>query len=118
MKLVLYDANGVIDIFDNLSGVSVRDNSVYWGNGRVEGISASFILLDDSVNISIGDQVTSEIEALDKKASLKQYLSHDELIAENEDLKKKLAKAEEDNITALLALTEVYEQLLALQTPK
>lgn len=85
MKIVIFEptTKEVIYIQEQVSNPEVTDNSITFEGGELAGISKSCILIDD---MEVGDSVTDEMIALDKKASYPKI----DLKKENADLKKQL----------------------------
>lgn len=116
MKLVLYDeTSGIVhDLYEGLEDVVVNGDNVTSKQIQLTSIPCSFIVLDDSVSVAVGDTITDQLRALDKSSAFS-YVDMKTLKAENDDLRQQLAQAEQDNLNTMLALTEVYEELLAVR---
>lgn len=96
MKIVIYDSQRIIDVIEGCEGVVVDGNNVTWQGGALEGINASFVVVDDSVDTSA---VTPELIAADQSANLKPHrVIVDERLAALEqrvaDLEQRIAALE------------------------
>lgn len=100
MKIVIVDSEyKVIDIYENCNNIVWQGDQLSWDYGTVPAQNA--LVLDDSVAVSLGDIVDP---SLDQKSQFKKLT-----------LEEENAKLKQDLLDTQLALTEVYEQLLALQ---
>jgi hypothetical protein len=81
MKLVIYDANKIVEVIENVVNPRVNENSVEWEGGSLSGINLPFLLLDEDAQVF--EEVTDQLISNDRKS---EFLKVD-LAKENADLK-------------------------------
>lgn len=80
MKLVIYDANKIVEVIENVVNPSVNENNVEWEGGSLSGINLPFLLLEDDVLL---DEISDQLISNDKKSEHQKI----DLAKENADLK-------------------------------
>lgn len=127
MQIILYDKDTkyVHEVIKGIQSPTVKDGDdglpcIEWTLGSLCGIKCGFIILErDETEVQEGATLSDDIIAQDYSSNCKpvDHLSalqqeNDQLKQQLEDAKKQLADAQQDNLIALEAITELYEMIL------
>jgi hypothetical protein len=84
MKLIQYNGSRILYTVENIRMPVTVEDGVHWENGSVTGTDF-LLLLDD--NVEIGEEVTDELKALDRRSDFVKEVAPNPL-----DLKRQLAE--------------------------
>lgn len=72
--------NVVLEIFENVTEIEIIDNGVIFAEGSLKMLELPPLILEDNVEIELGDSITPEIEALNQIDNMAKELSSKELV--------------------------------------
>lgn len=120
MKIVMLtrERTHVEYVFDSLQIQAVKDNEIYCAQGTLT--IERYIIVEDEVEVSVDDEITPELLALDKTANyISTELSLDETIKKLEEDNKKIQeeKIALENRTnsmenSMLMMMDMFEQVM------
>lgn len=113
MKIVMLtrERTHVEYIFDSLQIEAIKDNEIYCSQGTLT--IERYIIVEDEVEVSIDDEITPELLALDKTANyISTEISLDETIKKLEEEKIALENRTNSMENSMLTMMDMFQQVM------